>query len=67
MKILSRNEKEKLYLDQLGLEILIGGLFDKCKNLDELEWVEEQLTDTIELISEEYQEALEEEDEQRRI
>ncbi|WP_195540477.1 hypothetical protein [Eubacterium maltosivorans] len=63
MKILSRNEKEKLYLDQLGLEILIGGLFDKCKNLDELEWVEEQLTDTIELISEEYREALEVEDE----
>lgn len=61
MKILSRNEKEKLYLDQLGLEILVGGLFDKCKNLDELEWVEKQLTDTIELISEEYQEALEEE------
>lgn len=46
--MLKRNEKGNLNFDSLGFELFVGGLFDKCKNVQELEWLEEQMVEIIE-------------------
>lgn len=45
--MLKRNEEGKLCFDNFGFELLIGGLFDKCKNLDELGWLYKEITHLI--------------------
>lgn len=51
--MLSRNEKGKLSLDGLDLEIFLGDLFSECKNKHEITWLEEQITGCTEGIAEE--------------
>ena len=57
--MLKRNEKGNLNFDSLGFELFVGGLFDKCKNVQELEWLEEQMIEIIEITEETYEEELE--------
>lgn len=61
--MLKRNEKGNLNFDSLGFELFAGDLFDKCKNVQELEWLEEQMVEIIENTEETYEEELEEENE----
>lgn len=61
MKMLYRNEEGKLCFNNFGFELLIDGLFDKCKNIDELEWLYKEITDLIEFRAEEFEEELEKE------
>ena len=60
-KMLKRNEKGNLNFDSLGFELFVGGLFDKCKNVQEIEWLEERMVEIIEITEETYEEELEEE------
>ena len=58
-KMLKRNEEGKLHFDNFGFELLIDGLFDKCKNMHELEWLEGQIIETVEYAKENFEEELE--------
>lgn len=62
-KMLKRNEKGNLSFDSLGFELFVGGLFDKCKNVQELEWLEERMVEIIENTEEVYEEEFEVENE----
>lgn len=57
--MLYRNEEGRLCFDNFGFELFVGGLFDKCKNVQELEWLEEQMVEIIENTEETYEEELE--------
>ncbi|WP_195540516.1 hypothetical protein [Eubacterium maltosivorans] len=61
MKMLYRNEEGKLHFDNFDFELLIDGLFDKCKNMHELEWLEGQIIETVEYAKENFEEELEKE------
>lgn len=63
MKMLYRNEEGKLHFDNFSFELLIDGLFDKCKNIDELKWLEGQIIETVEYAKENFEEELEVENE----
>lgn len=60
--MLHRNENGKLSFDDLGFELFVGGLFDKCNNIQELEWLEERMVEVIENTEETFGEELEVED-----
>jgi len=51
--MLERNEEGRLKFDSLGMEIFIGGLFQKCNTEHEVNWLEEQLQDIVEMSAEE--------------
>ena len=57
--MLKRNEKGNLSFYDFGFELFVGGLFDKCKNVQELEWLEEQMIEIIENTEETFEEELE--------
>lgn len=59
MKMLYRNEDGKLCLDYLRFMPFIDGMFDQCKNLHELKWLEEEITDVVVGRREEYEGVLE--------
>lgn len=59
--MLYRNEDGKLWLDYLRFMPFIDGMFDQCKNLHELKWLEEEITDIVVGRREEYEGVLEEE------
>lgn len=63
MKMIYRNEDGKLCLDYLRFTLFIDELFDECKNLHELEWLEEEITDITVRRIEGFEEALEEKNE----
>lgn len=52
-KMISRNEKGKLVMQSLDMEIFIGELFEKCQTEHEVEWVQKELTGTIDTIADE--------------
>lgn len=54
--MLIRNESGKLFLQSLDLEIFLADLFVKCKNEREVEWLKEQLQESVEVIAEEAEE-----------
>lgn len=58
-----RNEDGKLWLDYLRFIPFIDGMFDQCKNLHELKWLEEEITDVVVGLREYFEERLEEENE----
>ncbi|EDS78067.1 hypothetical protein CBC_0711 [Clostridium botulinum C str. Eklund] len=51
--MLERNEKGKLFLRSLDLQIFLGNLYAECRNQHEVEWVQEQLSDAVECLAEE--------------
>ncbi|WP_270508095.1 hypothetical protein [Eubacterium limosum] len=53
--MLYRNEDGKLWLDYLRFMPFIDGMFDQCKNLHELKWLEEEITDIVVGRREEYE------------
>lgn len=57
--MLKRNERGRLSLDNLSLQIMLGDLFAECKNETEVEWFKEILCDTAEGIAEERLEEIE--------
>jgi hypothetical protein len=57
--MLKRNEKGKLLLKSLDLDIFIGDLFAKCDTEKEIEWLQEQLQSCTECRAEERIEELE--------
>lgn len=57
--MLYRNEDGKLCLDYLRFMPFIDGMFDQCKNLHELKWLEEEITDIVVGRREEYEGVLE--------
>ena len=59
MKMLYRNEDGKLCLYYLRFMPFIDGMFDQCKNLHELKWLEEEITDVVVGRREEYEGVLE--------
>lgn len=52
-KIVERTENGKLKINTLDLEILIGDMFDLCKNEHEVDFVIDAITGAVEIISEE--------------
>ncbi|KZL94337.1 hypothetical protein [Clostridium magnum] len=56
--MLERNEKGKLSLKSLDLEIFIGDLFAKCSTEEEIDWLQEQLQSCVECSAEERLEEL---------
>lgn len=61
--MLKRNEKGNLSFYDFDFELFVSSLFDKCKNVQELEWLEERMVEIIENTEETYEEELEEENE----
>ena len=59
--MLTRNEKGKLTLDSLELEIFFDDLFEMCDNQHELDWVLDQIQVCAELCHDESSEKFEEE------
>ncbi|MBU5306080.1 hypothetical protein [Eubacterium callanderi] len=57
--MLYRNEDGKLCLDYLRFMPFIDRMFDQCKNLHELKWLEEEITDVVVGRREEYEGVLE--------
>lgn len=57
--MLKRDENGKLGFDSLGFELFIDDLFDKCKNVQELEWLEERMVEIIEYREDVFEEELE--------
>jgi len=51
--MISRNEKGKLVIQSLDMEIFIGELFEKCQTEHEVEWVQNEITGIIDLIADE--------------
>ena len=51
--MISRNEKGKLVIQSLDMEIFIGELFEKCQTEHEVEWVQNELTGMIDLMADE--------------
>lgn len=54
--MLNRTEKGRLRIDSLSLQIFLGDLFEKCETREEIEWLQDQLTESVELIAEEARE-----------
>jgi hypothetical protein len=46
--MLSRNERGKLALNTLDLQVLFDGLLDQCQTGKEIEWVTENITSALE-------------------
>ena len=60
--MLKRNEKGNLSFDSFGFELFVDYLFDKCKNVQELERLEERMVEIIEYREEVFEEELEAEE-----
>lgn len=60
--MLKRNEKGNLSFDSFGFELFVDDLFDKCKNVQELERLEERMVEIIEYREEVFEEELEAEE-----
>lgn len=50
--MIKRNERGKLSINSLDLQVLIDGLFMECKTEAETEWIKEQLESCIEISAE---------------
>ncbi|MCC0670433.1 MULTISPECIES: hypothetical protein [unclassified Clostridioides] len=48
--MLNRDNTGELLLNKLDLEIFLSDLFFKCKNENELEWLEQTILDYIDLV-----------------
>ena len=59
--MLNRNEKGSLVFRQLDFSVFIGEMFDKCKTEKEVNWLQEQLSETIECSAEERLDEIDEE------
>ena len=57
--MLGRDESGRLGLDSFGFELFVDDLFDKCKNVEELEWLEERMMEIIEYREDIFEEELE--------
>ena len=51
--MLKRLKNGKLLLAQLDLEILLGDLFLKCKNKEEIDWLYEEILSALDMIHDE--------------
>ena len=56
--MLKRDENGRLGLDSFGFELFIDDLFDKCKNVEELEWLGERMMEIIEYREDVFEEEL---------
>lgn len=61
--MLYRNEDGKLWLDCLRFIPFIDGMFDQCKDLHELKWLEEEIIEIVVGLRENSEERLEGESE----
>lgn len=59
MTIVERIENGNLKINTLDLQILIGDMFELCKNEHEVEFISENIIGTVENISEERLEEIE--------
>ena len=51
--MLKRLKNGKLLLAQLDLEILLGDLFLKCKNEEEIDWFYEEILSALDIVRDE--------------
>ena len=51
--MLKRLKNGKLLLAQLDLEILLGDLFLKCKNEEEIDWLYKEILSALDMIHDE--------------
>lgn len=51
--MLKRLKNGKLLLAQLDLEILLGDLFLKCKNKEEIDWLYEEILSALDIVRDE--------------
>lgn len=51
--MLNRNRNGTLALKHLDLEIFLGEMFLKCKSEEEIDWLKEEISATVDLISHE--------------
>lgn len=58
--MLERTENGKLKMNTLDLDIFYSGLFEKCNNERELDWLQEQLQGCLENKADERREELSE-------
>ena len=52
-KMVERNVNGKLVLKSLDLEIFLGEMFLKCNTDEEIEWLQEQISEALEVIVDE--------------
>ena len=52
-KMVERNVNGKLVLKSLDLEIFLGEMFLKCNTDEEIEWLQEQISETLDVIVDE--------------
>ena len=51
--MLVRNNKGTSFFQSLDFEIMLGDMFEKCKNVREAQWLADQLQGAVEVICEE--------------
>ena len=51
--MLNRNRNGTLALKHLDLEIFLGELFLKCKSEEEIDWLKEEINETVDVIADE--------------
>lgn len=51
--MVERNVNGKLVLKSLDLEIFLGEMFLKCNTDEEIEWLQEQISETLDVIVDE--------------
>lgn len=56
--MIERDEDGRLNFDSFGFELFVDDLFDKCKNVEELEWLEERMMEIIEYREDVFEEGL---------
>ena len=52
-KMVERNVNGKLVLKSLDLEIFLGEMFLKCNTDEEIEWLQEQISEVLDVIVDE--------------
>ena len=52
-KMVERNVNAKLVLKPLDLEIFLGEMFLKCNTDEEIEWLQEQISEVLDVIVDE--------------
>ena len=52
-KMVERNVNGKLVLKSLDLEIFLGEMFLKCNTDEEIEWLQEQISEALDVIVDE--------------
>jgi len=59
-EMLTRNERNKLELNILDVQIFLDDLFAECENEDEIEWLQNELMEYVDIASEQRKDEVEE-------